>query len=49
MLADIENKPERIRLYALLILSNLSLRDGLRYKILEAQGLKIFLQIVKKE
>jgi hypothetical protein len=49
MILDKENKSEKIRIIGLQILSNLSLRESLRHKILENEGIELFLKIVKKE
>ena len=48
---DLIKQPERsekVRMYALSILANLSLREMLRPKILAAQGIDVFSAIVKK-
>ena len=41
--------PERTKLHALNILSNLSLKDSLRQTISQNDGLVVFLAIVKRE
>ena len=43
-----QERPEKVRLYALMILANLSLKEMLRPQIVSANGIDMFLKIVKQ-
>ena len=42
-----QDRPEKVRLFALMILANLSLREMLRPQIISANGIDVFLGIVR--
>jgi hypothetical protein len=45
---EIETIPEKVRLYYLGILANLSLKDSLRKQIIAADGVDLYLNILIK-